>query len=45
MAVQTAIRVTKSGGVVCLVGMGKGDMVLPILNASIREVDIKGVFR
>ncbi|KAF4653801.1 hypothetical protein FOZ61_008673 [Perkinsus olseni] len=44
-AVQTAIKVTKSGGVVCLVGMGAPDMTLPILNASVREVDVKGVFR
>ncbi|KAF4660387.1 hypothetical protein FOL47_007180 [Perkinsus chesapeaki] len=44
-AVQSAIKSTKSGGVVCLVGMGTPDMTLPILNAAIREVDIKGVFR
>lgn len=44
-AVQASILVTLSGGVVCLVGMGCADMSLPILNASVREVELQGVFR
>eukprot|EP01060_Flectonema_neradi_P003936 TRINITY_DN1258_c0_g1_i1.p1 TRINITY_DN1258_c0_g1~~TRINITY_DN1258_c0_g1_i1.p1 ORF type:complete len:361 (+),score=86.73 TRINITY_DN1258_c0_g1_i1:75-1157(+) len=45
VVVGAAIKVTKNGGGVCLVGMGKPDMNLPILNASCREVDLFGVFR
>jgi L-iditol 2-dehydrogenase len=44
-AVQSSIHLTRSGGVVCLVGMGCCDMNLPILKATCREVEIKGVFR
>lgn len=44
-AVQSSIHLTRSGGVVCLVGMGCCDMNLPILKATSREVELKGVFR
>ncbi|XP_060646190.1 sorbitol dehydrogenase-like [Drosophila nasuta] len=42
---RLAIMATRSGGVVVVVGMGAEEMKLPLLNALIREVDIRGVFR
>lgn len=44
-AVKTCVFATKRGGVVVLVGMGKPEMAIPILEASVRELDIRGVFR
>ncbi|XP_022104671.1 sorbitol dehydrogenase-like isoform X2 [Acanthaster planci] len=44
-SVQTGIYATKSGGVVVLVGRGRYSLDLPLVNAAVREVDIKGVFR
>jgi L-iditol 2-dehydrogenase len=44
-ATTTAMCCTKSGGTVCLVGLNQPEMKLPIFQASIREVDIKGIFR
>lgn len=39
-------QLTKSGGVLTIVGMGASSNVeLPLFNALSREVDIKGVFR
>uniref|UniRef100_A0A8B9J4C6 Sorbitol dehydrogenase n=1 Tax=Astyanax mexicanus TaxID=7994 RepID=A0A8B9J4C6_ASTMX len=43
--IQTAIYATRSGGVVVLVGLGAEMATVPILNAAVREVDIRGVFR
>ncbi|XP_078451208.1 sorbitol dehydrogenase-like [Lampetra fluviatilis] len=43
--VQASIYATRSGGVLVLVGMGPTSITLPILNAAVREVDIRGVFR
>jgi L-iditol 2-dehydrogenase len=34
-----------SGGVVVVVGMGKPNATVPLVNALCREVDIRGVFR
>eukprot|EP00812_Abedinium_dasypus_P006718 NODE_1851_length_1049_cov_247.268612.p2 GENE.NODE_1851_length_1049_cov_247.268612~~NODE_1851_length_1049_cov_247.268612.p2 ORF type:complete len:324 (+),score=109.01 NODE_1851_length_1049_cov_247.268612:53-973(+) len=45
VCVQAAILCTRNGGSVCTVGMGPQNMTLPILSASIREVDLCGVFR
>uniref|UniRef100_UPI00358EF755 sorbitol dehydrogenase n=1 Tax=Myxine glutinosa TaxID=7769 RepID=UPI00358EF755 len=45
VCIQTAIYATRSGGTVVLVGLGSPMVNIPILNASIREVDIKGIFR
>ena len=39
------LQATKSGGVLVIVGMGKSEINLPIVNALCREVDIRGIFR
>ncbi|XP_057307172.1 sorbitol dehydrogenase-like [Hydractinia symbiolongicarpus] len=44
-SIQTGIYATKSGGVLVIVGMGKSEITLPIVNALVREVDVRGIFR
>uniref|UniRef100_A0A3P8TDC2 Sorbitol dehydrogenase n=1 Tax=Amphiprion percula TaxID=161767 RepID=A0A3P8TDC2_AMPPE len=44
-SIQTAIYATRSGGVVVLVGLGSPMTTIPLINAAVREVDIRGVFR
>lgn len=44
-AIKTCIYGAKRGGVVVLVGTSKSEPVLPMLEATIRELDIRGVFR
>ncbi|GFY59373.1 sorbitol dehydrogenase [Trichonephila inaurata madagascariensis] len=44
-SIRLAMLVTKSGGTVMLVGLGASEVKIPILEASLREVDIKGIFR
>ncbi|SNX81734.1 related to sorbitol dehydrogenase [Melanopsichium pennsylvanicum] len=43
--VQTGIFASKAGGKMVLIGMGNPIQTLPIGSASLREVDIVGVFR
>ncbi|GAB4813511.1 hypothetical protein N2152v2_000557 [Parachlorella kessleri] len=42
---RAAIKACTSGGRIVLVGMGQEEMKLPVVEASIREVDIMGSFR
>ncbi|KAF3795622.1 Sorbitol dehydrogenase [Nymphaea thermarum] len=42
---STALKATRAGGKVCLVGMGHNDMTVPLTPAAAREVDVIGVFR
>lgn len=44
-SVNMGIRVTKSGGVYIQVGVGAAEVPIPIIDAAVREVDIKGTFR
>ena len=44
-SIQTGIFVTKSGGVLVVVGMGKAEVTVPLIDALVREVDIRGIFR
>lgn len=44
-SVQTGIYATTSGGTLVLVGLGSEMITVPLVEASTREVDIKGVFR
>lgn len=42
---HAAIYATKSGGTLVVVGMGKPAVNFPIVDALVREVDIRGIFR
>ncbi|XP_024941339.1 sorbitol dehydrogenase isoform X2 [Cephus cinctus] len=44
-SIRLAILGTKSGGIAVLVGMGAPEIQVPLINALVREVDIRGVFR
>lgn len=39
------LQATKSGGVAVIVGMGASEVKIPLVNALVREVDIRGIFR
>ncbi|KAM9374864.1 sorbitol dehydrogenase [Phaethornis superciliosus] len=43
--IQTGIYATRSGGTLVLVGLGPEMVTVPIMNAAVREVDIRGIFR
>ncbi|KAI8960244.1 sorbitol dehydrogenase [Daldinia sp. FL1419] len=42
---QTAIYATKPGGKIMIIGMGMPVQTLPVMAASLKEVDLVGVFR
>ncbi|XP_067636043.1 sorbitol dehydrogenase-like [Eurosta solidaginis] len=42
---RVSILGTRSGGCVVIVGMGVAEPKIPLMNALVREVDIRGVFR
>jgi len=44
-SIRFGIFSTRSGGCLVLVGLGKPEVTLPIVNAAVREVDIRGIFR
>ena len=44
-ALYVLIQATRSGGTVALVGLNFADISLPLVNAAVREVDIRPVFR
>ncbi|XP_009986996.1 PREDICTED: sorbitol dehydrogenase, partial [Tauraco erythrolophus] len=43
--IQAGVYATRSGGTLVLVGLGPEMVTVPIVNASLREVDIRGVCR
>jgi len=43
--IRTGIYATKSGGNFVMVGLGKSDLTVPLLDAEQREINIRGVFR
>ncbi|KAJ0042715.1 hypothetical protein Pint_17363 [Pistacia integerrima] len=42
---STALAATRSGGKVCLIGLAKSEMTVPLTPAAAREVDVIGIFR
>ncbi|VDP45222.1 unnamed protein product [Heligmosomoides polygyrus] len=42
---EAAVLSTRSGGVIVMVGLRDSRVELPIIDAALREVDIRGVFR
>ncbi|XP_046848589.1 sorbitol dehydrogenase-like [Xenia sp. Carnegie-2017] len=44
-SIITGIYAAESGGVVVIVGMGKPEVKMPVIDFLAREVDIRGIFR
>lgn len=44
-AVKACVYGAKRGGVVVLIGMGQPEVSLPVLEATVKEVDLRSVFR
>ncbi|KAB7503440.1 Sorbitol dehydrogenase [Armadillidium nasatum] len=42
---KLGILATKAGGILLLVGLGPMEVKVPLVNAAVREVDIRGIFR
>ncbi|XP_030043778.1 sorbitol dehydrogenase [Microcaecilia unicolor] len=45
LCIQASIYATRSGGTLVLVGLGPAMVNVPLVNAAVREVDIRGIFR
>jgi len=43
--ITLGLMATKPGGALVLTGMGQSDVKIPLISATCREVDIRGVFR
>lgn len=44
-AIKACVHGAKRGGVVVLVGMGRSEISLPMLEIGIREIELRGIFR
>lgn len=42
---STALSATGAGGKVCLIGMARSEMTIPLTSAAAREIDVIGMFR
>jgi threonine dehydrogenase-like Zn-dependent dehydrogenase len=38
-------QAAESGGVVVVVGLGKPEITMPVVDFLVREVDVRGIFR
>ncbi|XP_037084424.1 sorbitol dehydrogenase-like [Pollicipes pollicipes] len=43
-SIRLGIFAARSGGMMVLVGLGPAEVTVPIVNAAVREVDIRGIF-
>lgn len=44
-SIQIGMLGTKSGGTLVLVGLGPSEVKVPLVDAAVREIDIRGIFR